>query len=193
MVIGGIAAIARGVRRMTTDIDVVVRGDATSLEKLLSKLAASKIVPRIPDARAFAKTNLVLLVRHAPSGVDLDISLGWTKFEQEAIEASSEAVFGTVAAPMALPQDLVVLKAVAARPKDVEDATSLLVMYPNIDVIAVRATVSELAALAEDPALLAGLDAIVALARPKKPAPKIRPAAVAPKKRPTKRGSKRRA
>jgi hypothetical protein len=30
MVIGGIAVIARGVRRLTTDIDAAVRGDAIS-------------------------------------------------------------------------------------------------------------------------------------------------------------------
>jgi hypothetical protein len=34
MVIGGIAIIARGLRRMTTDIDVVVRGDETSWHRL---------------------------------------------------------------------------------------------------------------------------------------------------------------
>lgn len=165
MVIGGVAVIARGVRRMTTDLDVVVRGDAISLQTLMAQLAVSRIVARIDDAEAFARTNLVLLLRHRPSGVDLDVSLGWTEFEREAIEASSAAAFGTVRAPMAQPQDLVVFKIVAARPKDVEDATSLLVMHRGIDIIKVRKRVAELAALADDPSLVAALEAIVERAR----------------------------
>jgi len=39
-VIGGIAVIARGVRRFTTDIDVAVRGDAVSAEALLHRVRA---------------------------------------------------------------------------------------------------------------------------------------------------------
>ena len=70
-VIGGIAVIARGVRRFTTDIDVAVRGDAISVELLLQNLAAFSIVPRIDDAVSFAEANLVLLLRHEESGVDL--------------------------------------------------------------------------------------------------------------------------
>ncbi|MFO0619502.1 MAG: hypothetical protein U0414_43345 [Polyangiaceae bacterium] len=63
MVIGGVALIVRGVRRMTTDLDVVVRGDAVELDALLAALAAAKIVPRIADAVPFAQKNLVLLLK----------------------------------------------------------------------------------------------------------------------------------
>ena len=182
MVIGGVAVIARGVKRMTTDLDVVVQGDAITLPVLMSRLAASKIVGRIANAEAFARQNLVLLLRHQPSGVDLDVSLGWTEFEREAIEASSDAAFGTVRAPMAQPQDLVIFKVVAARPKDVEDATSLLVMHRSIDLIEVRRRVAELAALAEDPSLVEALEAIVEHARPSAPAPTKRRRAVTPRK-----------
>jgi len=87
MVIGGIAIIARGVRRMTTDIDAVVRGDRVELVALLRFLAQSKIVPRIDDIHAFASESLVLLLRHEPTGVELDVSMGWTAFEHEAIAA----------------------------------------------------------------------------------------------------------
>lgn len=38
MVIGGIAVIAHGVQRMTTDIDAVVQGDRVRLADLLTAL-----------------------------------------------------------------------------------------------------------------------------------------------------------
>lgn len=101
MIIGGIAAIARGVRRMTTDIDAVVLGDAVETSKLLRILARHSVRPRIDDAEAFAEKNLVLLLRHVPSGVDLDLSLGWTDFEREAVASSSPAAYGRASYPMA--------------------------------------------------------------------------------------------
>jgi hypothetical protein len=99
-VIGGIAVISRGVRRFTTDIDVAVRGDAISVERLLQGLAAFSIVPRIDDALGFAEANLVVLLRHQESGVDLDVSLAWSAFEHDALAASTLTSFGRVRAPM---------------------------------------------------------------------------------------------
>ena len=90
MVIGGIAIIARGVRRFTTDIDAAVRGDAIHPEDLLEVLSKRRIAPRIPKALQFARENLVLLLRHEPTGVDLDVSFAWSGFEHEAL---------TIAAP----------------------------------------------------------------------------------------------
>lgn len=165
MIVGGIAIIARGVRRLTTDIDAVVRGDAVGVDTLLEVLARRRIVPRIPDARRFARTNLVLLLRHAPTGVDLDVSLGWSSFEVEALATSDSARYGRVTVPMARAEDLVVFKIVAARPKDLEDAAALLALYPNLDLTRVRRRIRELAALAEAPELLEGLESAVKTSR----------------------------
>jgi len=172
MVIGGIAAIARGTRRTTTDIDVVVQRDAISLDALVRHLAKGDVVPRIPDAKAFAETSLVLLVRHEPTGVDLDIALGWTKFEEEAIAHSTLVAFGSVTAPMATPRDLIVLKALAGRPKDIDDATSLWLTHPAITRDDIRASIVEFAELAEDPSFLEGFEAIVKRLREVAPPPK---------------------
>jgi len=175
MIIGGIAVIARGVRRFTTDIDAAVRGDAISIETLVEVLFRHGVVPRIPRAVAFARTNLVLLMRHEKTGVDLDVSLAWSTFEHEAIDAAEEASFGRVRAPMAMPADLVVFKAIAGRPRDIEDAEALLVLYPKTPIARTRRRVAQLTALAEAPELLDAFDLLVARVRisepkaPKKP------------------------
>jgi hypothetical protein len=161
MVIGGIAIIARGVRRMTADIDAVVQGDRTDVPSLLRLLARKRIVPRIDDAEAFVRESMVLLLRHDPTGVELDVSFAWTVFEHDAIEASTDATYGNVVAPMARAEDLVVLKAMAARPVDIEDASALLLMHKDIDLDRVRRRLGELAAMADEPALLAGLEQVI--------------------------------
>jgi hypothetical protein len=78
MIIGGIAVIAHGVRRMTTDIDAAARGDRADVGTLLRALRKKRIVPRIDDAETFASVSLVLLLKHAPTGVELDVSMAWT-------------------------------------------------------------------------------------------------------------------
>lgn len=165
MVIGGIAIIAHGVRRLTTDIDAVVQGDAVTIQAVLEELGRHRITPRIKKARAFAEENLVLLLRHRSSGVDLDVSFGWTAFEVEALKSRASARYGRESAPMATPEDLVILKAMAGRPKDVDDATALLALYPRIDVARVRATLAELAEIADAPEVLQGLRSIIAHTR----------------------------
>lgn len=187
MIIGGIAVIARGVRRMTTDIDAVVLGDAVKPSQLLRILARHSVRPRIDDAEAFAEKNLVLLLRHVPSGVDLDLSLGWTDFEREAVASSTQAAYGPASYPMARAEDLVVFKALAARPKDIEDATALMMMHPTIDVGRVRRRLAELADLAQEPALIEGLEQVVRHARDVRKASAKRLAAT-----PTRAGTRKR-
>lgn len=193
MVIGGIAVIARGVRRFTADIDAAIRGDEIELPALLGALAKKRIMPRVADAVEMARANLVLLLRHEPTGVDLDVSFAWTSFEHEAIAASSMAAFGTVTAPMAQPEDLIIFKSIAARGRDLDDAIALLTLYPDIDLARVRARVHQLAAAAEVPELTVGLETAIAVAAQARLAAKqkIRTAKT-PTAKPTKRHSPKR-
>jgi hypothetical protein len=161
MLIGGIAIIARGVRRFTTDIDAAVRGDAIGPKALLALFERHGITPRIEDAMRFAEENLVLLLRHQPTGVDLDVSFAWSAFEHEALAASTPTKFGRVRAPMCVPEDLVVFKAIAGRAKDLADAEALLDLYPDIDVARARGRILELSVLAEAPELVGAFDTMV--------------------------------
>jgi hypothetical protein len=161
MVIGGIAVIARGVRRFTADIDAAVRGDEIQVNTLIAALAKKRIVPRTADAELFARESLVLLMRHEPSGVDFDISFAWTEFEHEAIAAATVAAFGSVKVPMARPEDLIVFKSIAGRGKDMDDVSALLALYPQLDVARVRARVRELSSLADAPELAVGLETAI--------------------------------
>ena len=50
--------------------------------------AHHRIAPRIAGAVTFARDRQVMLLRHEPSGVDLDVSLAWLPFELDAIGQS---------------------------------------------------------------------------------------------------------
>ncbi|HEX7703130.1 MAG TPA: hypothetical protein VF403_20470 [Kofleriaceae bacterium] len=146
---------------MTADVDAVVLGDAIDVDSLVEVLSRHAIAPRSPDAAAFARVNLVLLLHHVPSQVELDVSFGWTAFEREALAARTVIPYGTVEAPMATPEDLLIMKAIAGRPVDVKDGVQLLLLYPSIDLVRVRRTIAELAIAADAPELTDGLDEIL--------------------------------
>jgi hypothetical protein len=110
----------------------VVQGDAVDVGALVRALARAGIAPRIDRVERFERANLVLLMRHVETGVELDVSLGFTRFELEALESRQEVRFGRVLAPMARPEDLVIFKALAGRPKDIDDATTLLMVLPIV-------------------------------------------------------------
>ena len=129
MIIGGIAMIARGVPRHTDDVDATIAAEALDLNHLAETLATEDIVPRIDDAVDFARKHQVLLLRHTPSGTDIDVSLAWLPFEMEALGRAELLDLGKVRALVAQPEDLVVYKAVAFRERDRADIERLLELY----------------------------------------------------------------
>jgi hypothetical protein len=88
---------------------------------------------------------------------------------------------------MARPEDLVVFKTIAGRPRDIEDASALLVLYPKLDRDRIRDRVKQLAALADQPELASGLDTAIEIAT-KTTLEVRRPSTRAAKTKPRRRG-----
>jgi len=150
VVIGGIAVIARGVPRLTRDIDIAFSGGDVALPALVGELGRAGISPRINDAIAFATENQVLLARHLASGVDIDISLAWLPFEMEAISGATKESIGGVVLPIARAEDLVIFKAIAWRPQDRQDVERLIALHRDrMDLVRIRRHVAELGAALE--------------------------------------------
>ncbi len=162
MLIGGIAVIARGVPRTTRDVDATVDGGQLELPQLLHDLARHDIVPRIDDAIVFATQHQVLLLRHSPSGVDVDVSIAWLPFELEAIAAAEKVVLGGVRVSVARAEDLIIYKAVAWRPQDQQDIERLLTLHRRqVDLDRIRRIVAEFAAALENPERSRELDSLI--------------------------------
>jgi len=145
LVIGGIAVIARGVPRVTRDIDIAFSGADVTLQGLVADLEHAGIVSRIDDALAFAAESQVLLSRHAETGVDIDVSLAWLPFELEAMAAAGSAMVGGAKLQVAQPEDLVIYKAIAWRPQDQQDVERLLALHgERMDLVRIRRHVRDL-------------------------------------------------
>jgi len=125
-IIGGLALQHWGEPRLTRDVDITVLVASEELEAFVDA-TLSRFGPRIPDAREFALRHRVLLVR-ARNGVPIDISLGIPGYEEEAFERAMAVDFPEVGKLRLIgPEDLIIHKCVAGRPRDLEDVVGILV------------------------------------------------------------------
>jgi hypothetical protein len=168
-VIGGIAVIARGVPRLTRDIDIAVASADLTSAALASELTQVGIVPRIQNAVAFADENHVLLMKHAATGVEIDVSRASLPFELEALAAARDESLAGVRIAVIQAEDLIIFKAVAWRPVDQQDVERLLTLHGDrLDLERIRNHVKAFdAALEVD--RLRELDAVLARTRRRPP------------------------
>jgi predicted nucleotidyltransferase len=162
MLIGGFAAAAHGVPRLTRDIDVTVSGRGLDLDHLLRVLEESGIRARIEDAVAFAREHQVLLVRHGASGVDVDVTIAWLPFEEQALRSAERIDVGGVELPVVRPEDLIIYKLVAWRPQDQQDVERLLERFAaKVDLTRIRGVLEEFAIVLDAHDRLAEFDRLV--------------------------------
>jgi predicted nucleotidyltransferase len=80
----------------------------------------------------------VLLLRHTISGTDIDLSLGILPFEVEMVERSQVIDLGVIQLRLPTPEDLIIMKAVAHRPKDLGDIQVIGASHPDLDKARIR-------------------------------------------------------
>ncbi|MGH8220540.1 MAG: nucleotidyltransferase [Steroidobacteraceae bacterium] len=163
MIIGGIAASALGRPRLTRDIDALAIVPETNWNSVLQSAARFGIVPRIDGALEFAHRSRVLLLRHNASGIDVDMTFGGLPFERAAVERSVAHDIGGAQVRLPRVEDLLVMKAIARRPKDREDIRGLLAAHPQADISEARRWIREFATAMSTPDMLEEFDELVAL------------------------------
>ncbi len=141
--IGGLAVQQWGEPRMTRDVDITVLVPPEELPEAVDAVL-SAFAPRIPDARAFALRHRVLLVE-VDGEVPADVSLGIPGYEEEAFQrARWVPAPGGGALRMVGPEDLIIHKCVAGRPRDLEDVAGVLLrQHLSVDLDLVRSWLAE--------------------------------------------------
>ena len=125
-------------------------------------------MPRLSDALVFARKARVLLVRHEPSGIDVDVAFGGLPFEEEAIARAKWVEVGGIRIPLPTTEDLIIMKAVAHRPRDISDIEALLDVHPKLDTRRIGRWVREFSVALDMPEILRDLKALLAKRRKKK-------------------------
>jgi hypothetical protein len=162
MVIGGVAASILGQPRLTLDVDALAILPEADWPNAVSTAASHGILPRIENPLDFAHRSRVLLMRHAASGINIDVTFGRLSFEQTAIDHSEIHNIGGLRVRLPRVEDLLVMKAIARRPKDLQDIEGLLAAHPEADVVAARRWVREFATAMSMSDMLDDFDKVVA-------------------------------
>lgn len=153
--IGGFALQHWGEPRLTLDIDLTLLADYGDEARYVDTLLAA-FEPRIADARAFALQRRVLLLR-SNTAVDIDIAFGALPFEISAVaRAQVVELLPGREVRLCSPEDPLVFKAFADRPRDWLDIESILARQGagRLGWAYVDAMLGELAELKEAPHLL---------------------------------------
>jgi hypothetical protein len=153
ILIGGIATSILGTPRLTADLDSLILLAIEDVPGLMEFAEQEGIVPRITNALEFARRNRVLLMRHEKSGVNIDISLGLLPFEEEVIERSREVEVQGIILRLPTPEDLVIMKAVAHREKDMYDIRGIIQANPTLDKTRIERWVKQFAEAMDMPEL----------------------------------------
>jgi hypothetical protein len=167
IVIGGVAASILGRPRMTRDVDMLLLLEEKEWDKCLRDGAKFGFIPRLTDCLKFAKQSRVLLVRHQRSGIDVDITFCGLEFEREAINRATWFSVGETRLPLPTPEDLIIMKAIAHRPKDLADIESILDAQGKLNVRRIRKWVREFSIAIETPEILTDLESVLARRRKK--------------------------
>jgi hypothetical protein len=162
MVIGGVAASVLGQPRLTRDVDALAILPEERWASAMDAATRFGIVPRIDNPLEFARRSRVLLMKHLASGIDIDLTFGGLPFEEDAVSNSGRHEIAGLSVRLPRVEDLLIMKAIAHRPKDLQDIEGLLNAHPRADVGRVRQWVREFSAAAGMSDMLDEFDKLLA-------------------------------
>ena len=105
-------------------MDVTLRLDPDEPERFAREMGDAGFALRVDDPDFVRRTRVMPFV-HRGTGMPLDVVLAASGLEDEFLDRANEVEVGAVRLPVIHPEDLVIAKILAGRPKDVEDATTL--------------------------------------------------------------------
>jgi hypothetical protein len=139
---GAQAAMLHGAERLTADVDVTVHLGGRGSKDLVHALTRAGFRMRI-EGDDFVERTRVIPVVHVPTGIALDIVLAGPGIEELFLQRAELRDYRGVRVPVACAEDIVVMKVLAGRPKDIEDVVAILrARTEDLNVDIVRSTLS---------------------------------------------------
>lgn len=137
---GAQAATLWGRPRLTADVDVTVSIPPGRRDDFLKAMKGHAFHLRFDDAEFVDRTRVFPFV-HERSGIPVDIVLAGPGLEEEFLDRAINVQIEGMIVPVISPEDLIVTKILAGRPKDIEDVRGVLrERAASLDVSRIRET-----------------------------------------------------
>lgn len=152
MVIGGLANAKWGLPRATLDIDITICIPDHEIENLISLLKQDYVV-LVDNPLDFVFETRVLPIK-SKTHQRIDLIFGSLPFEKNAIDRAVKVKIGKTSVYFCTAEDLILLKIISDRRKDIEDVRGVLKFQKKkIDFNYLEPRIEELANLLEMPGL----------------------------------------
>jgi hypothetical protein len=137
---GAQAALLHGAARLTADVDITVDLGDRETSALVAALSAAGFAFRVSDEDFIARTR-VLPAYHPPTHIPVDIVLAGPGIEELFLERAEVRDVEGVRIPVASAEDVIIMKVLAGRPKDLEDVEAIVAAHPGtLDAALIRET-----------------------------------------------------
>ncbi len=158
-VFGAQAVVAAGAVRATADIDITTEDvPPARLVKALAR-AGFELRSGIDDLESVLEELRVVPLQHKASGFQLDVVRAGPGLEEQMLERAIVRKVGNTRIPFIETNDLITLKVLAGREKDLEDVRTLLRLdLAEVKVDTVRRRLREIEQLLDDSTLVAVFD-----------------------------------
>lgn len=138
---GAQAVLIWGRPRLTADVDVTVRLDPEEPRALVSALEEHGFRLGVAATDEFVRRTRVLPFVFEGSGLPVDVVLAGPGLEELFLSRAVPVLIGSLTVPVISPEDLVVTKVLAGRPKDLEDVHGILLeRLARLDLGVIRDT-----------------------------------------------------
>ncbi|PKN67448.1 MAG: hypothetical protein CVU54_17035 [Deltaproteobacteria bacterium HGW-Deltaproteobacteria-12] len=161
MLIGGQAVLLYGEPRLTRDIDVTLGVDVDKIEDIISAVSrlSLKILPE--NIEDFVRKTMVLPAIHEDTGIRVDFIFSFSPYERQAIARAKKIRMLEQNVCIAAPEDVVIHKIVAGRPRDMEDIRGILLRTKDIDMAYIRQWLNDFSAALSDDEIRKRLDNVL--------------------------------
>jgi len=143
VVMGGLAVRAYGIPRATYDIDFTITIERERLKELYD--AVETLGYAVPEAYTAGWVDAVggmPLVKFQifveDNGIDIDVFLAETEFQQSVVSRRRREELDGAVLFLVSPEDLVLLKLLANRPRDIADVFDVLFIQGELDGLYLR-------------------------------------------------------
>ena len=165
-VFGAQAVIAYGVPRLSADVDVTLQLVPEEPERFAREMEAAGFALRVDDPDFVRRTRVMPFV-HLATAMPLDVVLAGSGLEDEFLDRARAVDIGGTTVPLIDPEDLIIAKVLAGRPKDIEDAHGLWRLRGrDLDTGRIRRTLGLLEQALGQSDLLSAFEAILRRGRP---------------------------
>ena len=134
MIIGGQAVLFYGSPRLTRDIDITLGISINRVSEVIEVLKdiGLKIIPE--NFEDFVKKTFVLPARDEGTQIRVDFIFSFTPYETQAIKKAKKVTVSGEEVFFASPEDVIIHKIFAGRPRDLEDVRVIILKNPAIDI-----------------------------------------------------------